>query len=68
MASTHLSSLRLLRAYRGYRAGEVIQATHRLAETLVAQGVAQAVDPSPTLFDTKPVERAVAGPAAVETR
>lgn len=68
MASTHLFALRLLRSYRGYKAGEVIQATQRLAEQLVAQGVAQSVEPSPSLFDPKPVERAVAGPAAAETR
>lgn len=67
MASTHLVTLRLVRAYRGYRAGEQIQATPRLAETLVAQGVAQADDRPAGLFDPKPVERAVACPA-VETR
>lgn len=64
---TTLVHLRLVRAYRGYRAGEQIQATQRLAETLVAQGVAEAAEPSATLFDRKPVERAVAGPA-VEAR
>lgn len=67
MASDHLVTLRLSRAYRGYRAGEVIQATPRLAETLVAQGVAEPATPAAGLFDHQPVERAVAGPA-VETR
>lgn len=68
MASARLVTLRLLRPYRGYRSGEVIQATERLAATLVDQAVAQAVVEPAGLFDPKPVERAVAGPPAVETR
>lgn len=68
MASTTLVSLRLLRTYRGYRAGEQIQATPRLAETLVGQGVAEPVAQSAGLFDPRPVERAVATPSVVETR
>lgn len=65
---TPLVHLRLVRAYRGYRAGEQIQATQRLAETLVAQGVAEAAEPAATLFDRKPVERAVASVSIAEIR
>lgn len=67
MATTPLVTLRLMRPYRGYRSGEVIQATQRLAETLAAQGVGQVVTEPASLFDPKPRERAVA-PAAAETR
>lgn len=54
--------IRLLRAYRGYRAGDVIQATAGLAERLVSDGVA-AREPSRPLLDAARdgrVERAVA--------
>lgn len=64
MSSQHLHALRLLRPYRGYRSGEVIQATEKLAETLVVQGVAERFNESPGLFDQKPLERAVAARAA----
>ena len=67
MASPDLFALRLLRAYRGYRAGDLISVPQRLAETLVAQGVAQSAEPSAGLFDPKPVERAVA-PGPMEVR
>lgn len=66
MASTHLVHLRLVRAFRGYRAGELIQATAGLAETLISQGVAQRADQTAGLFEHR-TERAVAGPMA-ETR
>ncbi len=67
MTSPDLVALRLLRAYRGYRAGEVMSVPRRLAESLVAQGVAPSVEPSAGLFDPKPVERAVA-PGPMEVR
>lgn len=61
--------LRLLRSYRGYRSGEVIQATAGLAAALVASGVAEPAQPDARpLFDARPpAERAVAGQSA-ETR
>lgn len=59
--------LRLVKAYRGYRAGVVIHATHRLAEQLVADGIA--VQESQTTFlEHQAAERAVATPPAIETR
>lgn len=57
--------LRLLRSYRGYRAGEVIRATANLADYLVAQQLAQPTEDGNTLFDTRTTaERAVRTSAA----
>lgn len=56
--------LRLLRAYRGYRRGEVISATPNLAKVLVESGVAQRVAEEQRLPG---MERAVQS-VAVETR
>lgn len=61
--------IRLLKAYRGYRAGVVIHATGGLAERLVEDGVAVR-EPQRSLLEQagdRRVERAVAAPA-VETR
>lgn len=57
-------SVKLSKAYRGYRAGDVIQVTPQLAARLVAQrlGVPEAARP---MFEN--AERAVAHPA-VEMR
>jgi len=60
MADQH--PIRLLRAYRGYRAGSVIDATAGLADRLVHDGVAVR-EPSRPLLDQardRAVERAVA--------
>lgn len=56
--------LRLLRAYRGYRRGEVISATPGLAKVLVESGVAQRVEEEQRLPG---MERAVES-VTVETR
>ncbi len=56
--------LRLLRAYRGYRRGEVISATPSLAKVLVESGVAQRVEEEQRLPG---MERAVES-VKVETR
>ena len=60
-------ALRLAKPYRGYRAGEVIQATPRLAEYLTAEGIAVREAERP-LLAPEAVERAVGRPAATETR
>lgn len=65
-----LVDLRLLKAYRNYRAGLTIRATPGLAEQLVAAGVA-VKDRQGSLLEEagrQTAERAVAAPAAVETR
>jgi hypothetical protein len=62
-----LHSIRLIKAYRGYRAGTVIRATPGLADHLVETGAG--VRDSQTMLDAAAArpERAVAVPA-VETR
>jgi hypothetical protein len=64
---SHLEALRLLKAYRGYRAGEVIRATPQLAATLVAEGVA-AQEAQRTFLPAGGAERAVEARSTVETR
>lgn len=67
MADLH--PIRLVKAYRGYRAGAVIQATTGLAERLVEDGLAVR-EPQRSLLEQagdRRTERAVAAPA-VETR
>lgn len=63
MAELH--SIRLIKAYRGYRAGTVIQATPGLAEHLVETG--SGVRDSQTMLQAERPERAVAG-QSVERR
>lgn len=60
MAGQH--PIRLMRAYRGYRAGAVIQATAGLADRLVQDGVAVREPSRPLLDEARDgrVERAVA--------
>jgi hypothetical protein len=68
MASpVHLVSLRLVKAYRGYKSGEVIQATSKLAAELERLGVATREAARP-LLDASRFERAVATPIALEAR
>jgi hypothetical protein len=68
MASpVHLVSLRLVKAYRGYKSGEVIQATPRLAAELERLGVAVG-DAARPLLEPQRAERAVATHQAVEAR
>lgn len=65
-----LLEVRLLKSYRGYRAGTVIRATAGLAEHLVDNGTA-VLDRQASLLpaDGQPThERAVCQPAAIETR
>jgi hypothetical protein len=66
---TESQPLRLLRAYRDYRSGEVIRATPGLAAHLVESGVASPAEPADRpLFDARPAsERAVAA-MPTETR
>lgn len=66
---TDLHPIRLVRAYRGYKAGVVIQATAGLAERLVEDGLAVRETQRPLLDQAgdRRMERAVAAPA-VETR
>lgn len=59
--------LRLVKSYRGYRAGAVIHATPRLAAQLVSDGVAVPEHQS-TFLEHEAAERAVSVPPAVETR
>ncbi len=61
-----MHTLRLLKSYRGYRAGSVIQATPRLAEFLVGNGTA--VAEAQRSLPTSNPERSVAATAKVETR
>lgn len=64
-----LRPIRLVKAYRGYRAGVVIQATPGLAERLVEDGLG-VHEPQRSLLEQagdRQVERAVSAPA-VETR
>lgn len=67
MAELH--PIRLVKAYRGYKAGVVIQATSGLAERLVEDGLAVRETQRPLLDQAgdRRMERAVAAPA-VETR
>ena len=67
MADLH--PIRLVKAYRGYKAGAVIQATAGLAERLVEDGLAVREPGRPLLDESRDgrVERAVA-PGAVEVR
>lgn len=65
-----LLEVRLLKSYRGYRAGTTIRATAGLASHLVDNGTA-VLERRATLLpaDGRPaMERAVAQPQAVETR
>jgi hypothetical protein len=64
-----LHPIRLVKAYRGYKAGAVIQATSGLAERLVEDGLAVRETQRPLLDQAgdRRMERAVAAPA-VETR
>lgn len=66
MAADHLHAVRLIRSYRGYRAGAVIRATSGLAERLVQDGWAVR-EPQRSLLDEagdRRPERAVAGSTA----
>jgi hypothetical protein len=60
-----LHSIRLIKAYRGYRAGTVIRATPGLADHLVETGAG--VRDSQTMLQAERPERAVAG-QSVERR
>jgi hypothetical protein len=60
-----LHSIRLIKSYRGYRAGTVIRATPGLADHLVETGAG--VRDSQTMFQAERPERAVAG-QSVERR
>jgi hypothetical protein len=66
-----MHTLRLLKSYRGYKAGEVIKATPNLAETLQASGVA-VIDPQASFLEPAKAERAVGvkvqARQAIETR
>lgn len=62
-----MESLRLLKAYRGYRPGQVIQATPNLARTLRADGIA-VTEGQTTFLPNEAAERAVESRAKVETR
>lgn len=64
-----LHPIRLLKSYRGYRAGVVIQATPGLAERLVEDGLGIRESQRSLLEEAgdRRTERAVAAPA-VETR
>lgn len=65
-----LVEVRLLKGYRGYRAGTVIRATAGLAEHLVDNGTA-VVERQASLLEAvglRSAEQAVAPPAAAETR
>ena len=62
-----MEALRLTRAYRGYRPGDVIHATPRLSEYLRQEGIA--VPEAQTSFlPAAGAERAVEARADVETR
>jgi hypothetical protein len=67
VADNHLEPLRLLKAYRGYRPGQVIRATPQLAGTLKASGIA-APEPQRTFLAADGAERAVEARSNVETR
>lgn len=60
-------SLRLIRAYRGYKAGDVIQATPNLADTLQRDGIA-VPEHQTTFLPAQAAERAVESRSTVETR
>lgn len=62
-----MEALRLIRSYRGYKAGSVIRATPQLAETLKATGVA-VTDSQQTFIASDGAERAVDARSNVETR
>ena len=60
-------SLRLIKSYRGYRVGEVIQATPNLADTLKRDGIA-VPERQTTFLPAQAAERAVESRSTVETR
>lgn len=62
-----MEALRLLKAYRGYRPGQVIHATPNLARTLRADGIA-VTEGQTTFLPAQTAERAVESRATVETR
>jgi hypothetical protein len=62
-----VEALRLIKAYRGYRAGEVIHATPQLAATLKNEGVA-VPESQRTFLAAEGAERAVEARSNVETR
>lgn len=65
-----LLEVRLLKSYRGYRAGTVIRATAGLADHLVDNGTA-VLERQASLLEAagrQATERAVSQPPAVETR
>jgi hypothetical protein len=62
-----MQTVRLLKAYRGYRAGETFQASERLAAELERLGVAVR-DAARPLLEPQRAERAVATHQAVEAR
>lgn len=65
-----LLEVRLLKSYRGYRAGTVIRATAGLADHLVQNGTA-VLDRQGSLLEAEgrqTHERAVCQPPAIETR
>ncbi len=64
--SARLQPVRLLLAYRGHRAGDVITTTPGMAGQFVARGIAEYAEPG-DLPARPAVERAVACPT-VETR
>lgn len=68
--AAELLEVRLLRSYRGYRAGTVIRATAGLAAHLVDNGTAvhEAQTSLLPADGRQAMERAVAQPQAVETR
>lgn len=59
--------IRLLKAFRGYRAGELVDVPERLAARLVADGLGR--EAGDDLFGApRAAERAVATPPRVEAR
>lgn len=62
-----MEALRLLRSYRGYKVGQVIHATERLAETLQRDGIA-VPEAQRSFLPAEAAERGVESRANVETR
>ena len=62
-----MEALRLLKAYRGYKPGQVIRATPNLAQALRADGIA-VTEGHTTFLPAQAAERAVESRAKVETR
>jgi hypothetical protein len=60
-------ALRLVKAYRGYKAGDVIRATPNLAQVLKSEGVA-VPDRQQTFLSEQGAERAVEARSNVEAR